>query len=668
MLQPHIVHFKYRPDIDGLRAIAVLAVVAFHAFPNWLKGGFIGVDIFFVISGFLISRIIFELLDSGQFSFIDFYARRIRRIFPALALVLTASLVSGWLILLPEEYKQLGKHVSGGAGFISNFILSNELGYFDGDAINKPLLNLWSLGIEEQFYFIWPFVLWFAYQRGFNLLTLSIFIALTSLYFNLYETLIDATAAFYSPLSRFWELMAGSIVAWLSMYKTSFLRSIEGKLDRWLTAIVYREDRISYELKVANLISILGLLLLMWGFLTINKSIGFPGKWAIIPVLGAALIICSGSNSWVNRKILSNKILVWFGLISFPLYLWHWPILSFAFLLNEGVPNKYVRGSAVAISILLAWLTYVYVEKPFRFGKRSKQKTLILILVLFINAVFGVYVYRSDGLISRFPKWMESLGKPIDFLFNSYIRDNLCHLHDLKLEKHGTDCIDNLRPLIFLWGDSTAAASYPGFITLRNQSNFGIAQLTTAACLPLLELNDKTYVERKNCNLVNRGVYEKLKYTKPKLLVLQAAWYLPSAYNLDETELRQGLIKTVNQIKLDLPATSIVVIGPVPQWSISPQADTLRVVRDSMLVQEPHLFQAANQLDSLDNMLLSTTSDLGIGYISITKILCKPSGCITRVGGDSLDWVAVDRIHLSKSGSEFLAKKIQKQIFDLLKI
>jgi len=179
----HLSHPKYRPDIDGLRAIAVLSVVAFHAFPSWMKGGFIGVDVFFVISGFLISTIIFENLDKGTFSFSEFYARRIKRIYPALLIVLTASIVFGWFSLLADEYKQLGKHTMAATGFISNFVLWSEAGYFDNSAETKPLLHLWSLGIEEQFYFIWPLLCWFFWRMKFYRLALVVGFILASFFF-----------------------------------------------------------------------------------------------------------------------------------------------------------------------------------------------------------------------------------------------------------------------------------------------------------------------------------------------------------------------------------------------------------------------------------------------------------------------------------------------------
>jgi len=226
---------KYRPDIDGLRAVAVLAVIAFHAFPNRLPGGFIGVDIFFVISGFLISTILFEKIEKQTFSFSEFYSRRIRRIFPALVLVLMASLSFGWFVLISDELNQLGKHVAAGAAFVSNFVLWGEAGYFDNSAESKPLLHLWSLGVEEQFYIFWPLILCIAAKLRSNLLVITVVIAVISFILNIFGVKPDPVATFYSPLTRFWELQCGSILAWLVLRKQSnflaFLSKLEMKLS-----------------------------------------------------------------------------------------------------------------------------------------------------------------------------------------------------------------------------------------------------------------------------------------------------------------------------------------------------------------------------------------------------------------------------------------------------
>jgi peptidoglycan/LPS O-acetylase OafA/YrhL len=399
--QTHLTHPKYRPDIDGLRALAVLAVVAFHAFPNWAKGGFIGVDIFFVISGYLISTILFENLENGTFSFSEFYSRRIKRIFPALLLVLIACFAIGWFALLADEYKQLGKHIAAGAGFISNFILWNEAGYFDNSAETKPLLHLWSLGIEEQFYIVWPLFLWFAWKSKFNLLTITIVVAVATFILNLKGVKQDMVATFYSPQTRFWELLSGSLLAWFTLYKKDAFSNIKSKIDIWLSLIVYSEKREGDGKTLANLLSFVGLCLLLYGFWRINKELSFPGKWALVPVLGAALIITAGSKAWVNRKILSNKVAVWFGLISFPLYLWHWPILSFARIVESEVPSRNIRIAAVVLSTALAWLTYKLVERPLRFGNYSKVKVTVLVILMNIVGFLGYNNFSRDGLPFR---------------------------------------------------------------------------------------------------------------------------------------------------------------------------------------------------------------------------------------------------------------------------
>lgn len=394
---PHLSHPKYRPDIDGLRAVAVLAVVTFHAFPTWMKGGFIGVDVFFVISGFLISTIIFENLDRETFSFAEFYARRIRRIFPALVLVLFSCLTFGWLVLIPDELNQLGKHIAAGAGFVSNIVLWSEVGYFDNSAESKLLLHLWSLGIEEQFYIVWPFVLWLAWKRKFNLLTLAVLFAIVSFYLNLKGVNKDTVATFYSPQTRFWELLCGSVLAWFMLYKKDILSDCRPRNNAWLAKSVYRKTVESEEKILTNVISFIGCLLLMYGFGRVTKDVSFPGKWAIIPVLGATLIILAGPKALINRAILSNKVVVWFGLISFPLYLWHWPILSFARIIENDVPSLNIRIVAVLLSTVFAWLTVQFFEKPFRFGSsKVRLKLFALCGAMFALGTTGALVSKRD--------------------------------------------------------------------------------------------------------------------------------------------------------------------------------------------------------------------------------------------------------------------------------
>ncbi|HHS8323336.1 TPA: acyltransferase family protein, partial [Legionella anisa] len=360
-----------------------------------------GVDIFFVISGFLISTIIFEGLEKNSFSFVDFYKKRIKRIFPALVFVLLFCLILGWFALFPQEYKQLGKHVMGGAGFISNFMLWLETGYFDNAAETKPLLHLWSLGIEEQFYIIWPFLVWFVWKKQLNLFGITIGIVLISFLLNVTKVSFDSTAAFYSPQTRFWELLCGSLLAYIAFYNIDFFNRIGKKLDAALTKVIYRKAGGTNGALLKNILSFSGLLILICCFYTFSKATTFPGAFALLPVLGA-LFLLAGNTSWINRVVLSNRIMVWFGLISYPLYLWHWPLLSFARIMEGDFPHKTIRWMAVVLSIILAWITYKLIEKPIRHGLgHDRTKVVFLVSFMSIMASFGFYIVKNNGLDFR---------------------------------------------------------------------------------------------------------------------------------------------------------------------------------------------------------------------------------------------------------------------------
>lgn len=372
---------SYRPDIDGLRAVAVLAVVGYHVFPNLVKGGFVGVDIFFVISGFLISSILYGQLAAGRFSYIDFYTRRIRRIFPALVPVLALSLVFGWFCMLDSELRALGGQVAGGSAFVSNFVLWSESGYFDADANSKPLLHLWSLAIEEQFYLFFPWVLWFAWRRGFSLLKVTFGIALLSFAVNMATFQSAPVANFYSPLSRWWELMIGSILAVLAL-----------RPDQSRSPSVWAP---------ATARAWLGAALIVTSLAVTRSSDRFPGWLALLPTLGTALLISAGGSTWFNRVVLGNRFMVWVGGISYPLYLWHWLVYSIAWILAGGDLSRSLRAGLIALSILLAWLTYRLLEKPLRFGPNGGRKALALLAAVAALGGAGLLVQQMDQLSQR---------------------------------------------------------------------------------------------------------------------------------------------------------------------------------------------------------------------------------------------------------------------------
>ncbi|MDQ1817451.1 acyltransferase family protein [Massilia sp. CCM 9210] len=357
--------------MDGMRALAVIAVIVFHAWPTWFAGGFVGVDIFFVISGFLITSILISQLDKGKFSIADFYVRRIRRIFPALTVVMLATLAFGWVILLRGEFQQIGKHAVAGTLFVSNLVLWNEAGYFDNDGITKPFLHLWSLGVEEQFYILWPLILWLVFSRKLRFLWVAGVIFVISMSANLLLVSDHPVAAFFSPLTRFWELMAGGVVAYLHLHHPQ-------RFERHGTAL-----------------SLGGALLLGLAFWLTNAQSVFPGWWAMLPVGGACMLILAGKNALLNRLVLGRRLPVAIGLISYPLYLWHWPLLSYGHIIYGQKPPLDVKLVLVGAGFVLAYLTWRLVEIPLRERRERSRVTWSLGLGMVAIAVLGLTIGTS---------------------------------------------------------------------------------------------------------------------------------------------------------------------------------------------------------------------------------------------------------------------------------
>ena len=397
-------------------------------------------------------------MKNNSFSFLDFYIRRIRRIFPALILVLVVCFAFGWFSLFPIEFKQLGKHIAGSAGFISNFILWNESGYFDNAANTKPMLHIWSLGIEEQFYFIWPLILWLIFKIRINYLLFIIFLIIVSFSFNVYEAKIDKVATFYSPLTRFWELLVGGLLA---IIKDDYKGSINSELN-------------------SNFLSIFGVGLILLAFFFIDDESAYPGILALFPVIGSFFLILAGNNSIFNQIVLSNKVLVWFGLISFPLYLWHWPLISFARIVESDFPNENYRLISIVISIFLSWVTYKFLEKPIRY-KESKLIPATLIVLMTGIGLSGLHSYKNDGLPNR--SYVSNFNEEnfkMAFLFSE--DDPISHkkcmdTYGLKDFIRYCNLTSSKKAKIALIGDSHARALYDGLAFYLKKYNQDLLNL-----------------------------------------------------------------------------------------------------------------------------------------------------------------------------------------------
>lgn len=508
---------NYRRDIDGLRAISVLIVLAFHAFPEWVPGGFIGVDVFFVISGFLITGIILNDIDAGRFTILRFYHRRIRRIFPALVVVLFMSIIAGWVLLSNDEYKQLGWHVFASGLFFQNITLFSEAGYFDIVADYKPLLHLWSLSVEEQFYFVYPLFL-FLIARTRLLAPAVTLVALLSFGACMFQTYIkgEAVNSFFLPHYRFWELMAGSLVQ-------IFTRSRAERPFTWL--------------------SVFGILLLSLGVTFTSRSTPFPGFVTLLPVVGAICVLVGNQNGWFSSRILGSRLMVAIGLISYPLYLFHWPLFSFARILTTQEPSVLVKWGLILASFVLATLTYLLVERPLRFGasksKRGWQdwRTMFLLSSMIAAICAGYYIFQHGGIPSR--TVASNLGRHIHERITVGIEIENRYKHqscdqDPLIDRGALPACSMYGPMdasdvIVVWGDSHAEAWMNVFFDIAKRYHKRVIVFRVLGCAPMLDaVRTDGQAHSQNCMTSDRAkaIVDSVQNLKPKHVFLVARWSL----------------------------------------------------------------------------------------------------------------------------------------------
>jgi peptidoglycan/LPS O-acetylase OafA/YrhL len=601
---------RYRTDIDGIRALAVMAVIIFHTFPKVLPGGFVGVDIFFVISGYLITQIILSDLSNGKFSAASFYARRIRRIFPALIVVLVATFLLGWHYLLPAELMSLGKNILASALFSANLMLLSEVGYFDVAAHLKPLLHLWSLGIEEQFYLAWPWLLWAVPRTWLTPVIILVMAASFALNVSMVEH--HPSEAFYLPFTRAWELFAGAV----------------------LVQFPRRKDANNEFFAFAGIIAIAG------AFFFVDSRTVFPGWAAALPV-GGTMLLLQSEGSFVNRFTLANRLAVNVGLISYPLYLWHWPLLVFAEIFKFKPLTDLERGLVVALTFMLAWLTYKVIERPIRFGRIS----FISPLCACMGALAVAALVPALGYGPQFPESINQLITLPDA--REGLRVHECMLLDSDTNEFLSNCVDQKHPLIAVWGDSAASALIPGLRKLQEAGDFGIAQFTVSSCPPLLvrlvESTTDLCLER------NQRIVSLIGASSADVVLLHAYW--------DASYTAEKLRPTIEALRAQ-NVRRIVILGPVPVWRGGLPAVVSTYFRRTGAVIPERTWQYVETASGDDKMRKIALS-LGLDYISARDALCDVRGCVTRVGGSL---VARDTVHLTQTGSKLLLTSIEQEL------
>lgn len=623
---------KYRADIDGLRAVAVLAVIGFHAYPKLIPGGFTGVDVFFVISGFLISALILNRLKRKEFSWIDFYARRVRRIFPALILVLLTVLGVGWFAMLPTEFLSLGKHTLASAGFSANILNYLEAGYFDAPASSKPLLHIWSLGVEEQFYAVFPPLLLLGWRRRLLIPALALTgiasFALNILLVNMYPSF-----TFYIPLTRFWEFIAGAALAVIDFEN----RNAGSRKFLTLSALQW-----------CNFSAVAGILLIVCGF-AISKSVSFPGWWALLPVLGTFFLIGAGPQAWLNKRILAKPLFVFIGLISYPLYLWHWPLLVMGGTIMEGYGNKYSRTItilAIVVTFVLSWLTFQYIERPIRIRRPrfvGQRIAASLLGGMALVALFGFFIMQFDGLPTRYPDEIRAL-------INA--RDNV---NDVYSFGQNMPAKSGAGPMLVAYGDSHAWHLRAGLRRLQSERTFRAEiKSWTLQCVPIVAEVEPAGEETCRPLIANEHKY--FQEIKPDIVVISAHW------------IRYKNIEKLGEIlqsfhRIGVPR--IVLIGPVPMWYQSPRLMLYRAYKADPLHRVPERLSGfAKQSLEVDRQLQDIASKFGVRYIRSFDVLCNVDTCLARLGDTAQDIIQFDGTHLTAVGSWYFVSRIADKIFD----
>lgn len=593
----------YRRDIDGLRAVAVLAVLIYHAFPRLLPGGFAGVDIFFVISGFVITRLLLAQpgLRPGQF-----YARRARRLLPALVAMLAASWAAGWWLLTPVEFTRFGLHMASSAPFAANLLFRREVEYFDGEMLGTPLLHLWSLGVEAQFYLLWPMLLWLSPRMGLRAGVLLSGMAALS-FAAMLDT--DAETRFYSPLPRFWEFAAGGLLA---------LRPLPRRHALLATA---------------------GVALTLAGLLSVGIGNLLEAVHLLLPVLGAALLI-SQPESFVARHVLASRPFVWLGSISYPLYLWHWPLLSFQFIAYSGKTTPEVRLGLLLASMVLAWLSTRFLERPIRRG-RGKLAALCALLVL--AGALGYATMAAHGFPARwgsmpavaanYNAWAEHRKRL------RMVRDQQCHLdRQTPFSKYQPDpCLrlDPARANLLIMGDSHAADLYAALSLSHPQ--YHLLQATAAGCF----LDTPRY---STCQQLVYTALEFAKHTRLDAVLLAGRWNWSSARQPH----LQSMIDALRQA-----GQRVILVGPPLEFSATVPSILARMPQggDTNAYVRNFIRKVPNA------QMAKLAQDNGILYLDRVLAYCgEQMQCDVT---DNLALFVLDYGHLSQAGMAYLGQRIR---------
>lgn len=626
-----------RFDIQVLRGIAVSLVVIYHAFKGYLLKGFLGVDIFFVISGFLITGIILRQLESGDFSFKRFFLRRARRLLPASLSTLVATSVLAFYLLTPIDYPDFIKQVIGSLTFIANIVLAQQTGYFAGEAETKPLLHIWSLSLEEQFYFIVPLLLWLSPPRarpwllwcGIVLSGLLCFVLMSGIPIHHFTAKFSQKMAFFMLPSRAWELLIGGIAAWMMLR--------------------YPHTSIPHAIKYVLLLAI---------FLDciIGLSPAHPGLDAIIVTLSTGIILL-GDDGWLPSNYLSRSIAT-LGDWSYSLYLVHWPLFSFAFIIWLGDPPAYIMSILAIISLILGYAQYRFIEQAFHRGPGSFRKFwgYATLTIMILSITVGVLHYHSQS--------GQFMAPVVGF-------SSVCDQHGSQYKPY-EECQVGNQPTTLVWGDSHAMHLVPGLNAVLGHE-YPMAQATKSACAPFINLaqvHDKyTSAWANECVAFNRSVLSEITQN-PRIhdVIIASSWV--QVFNRAGQDLlvdglvqpwapvaRDYLMKSIDAVQAT--GKRVILVGPMPMAAHDVGACNLRVFYHRPVIRNGGCAPSWNEVETnvggIVRDLQHVAKDTGATLILPTEGLCPHGTCQAVNEGQSL---YRDRGHLTAFGSEFVMRRL----------
>ena len=626
----------FRKDINGLRALSVVAVMLYHFGFN-MTGGFSGVDVFFVISGFLMTSIIVGNIEAGKFSLFDFYMSRGRRIIPPLAVLCLMVLVWGWFYLYPTEYKSLGKHAKSTIGFVSNITYFKEAGYFDADSSTKWLLHTWSLSVEWQFYFLYPLLILTIRKLTSNkgLIISLILISAVSLGCSVYYSNNSPDLAFYSIHTRAWEMIAGGLLYFLPFTITGIKRTG---------------------------IELTGLFLIIFSFFYLTPDDVWPGSLALLPVIGASLIIISCRET---SFFFSIKPVQWLGTNSYSIYLWHWPIVVYLAHTDRSNQIEWML-SGVALSLIFGHLSYRYIESIMS-GKVAgfrQQRTALIGLLIMTLMTLGIsnHIKIRDGITENYRTINSDERSMFVERYTKIHQSNIIEAYRVECDFYfnATSIKDAIDPScvntksgenIFIWGDSHAQALSVG-LRKSLERHYIVNQVATSGCAPSLRLAEKPTNYAEGCLHSNMVALEAIRKTKPKYVVMA------QASNHEKTDWDE-----IADAALNAGAKAVFLIGPLPQWAPSlPIAIKLRHWNEG----EQYITDKGLREDVIqtDNLLRKKYLKPGkVNYISLIENLCILDLCRAYAPDGETLMVVDSAGHLSVPGSEYIAKELLTKHF-----